>query len=37
MQLAGILIAPVPVSVALCRIRGWDGELGGDLVERVLG
>jgi hypothetical protein len=36
-QLAGILVAPVAVAVALSYIRGRDGKFGGDLIERVLG
>jgi hypothetical protein len=36
MELAGVLVAPVSVSVALRRIRGRDGELGRYLIERML-
>ena len=37
MKLAGILVAPITVPFALGRIWGRDGQLGRDLVERMLG
>lgn len=37
MKLAGILVAPITVPFALGRIGGRDGQLGRDLVERMLG
>lgn len=37
MELAGIVPAPIAVLVSLCDVGWRNGELGGDLVEGVLG
>lgn len=36
MQFPGVVEAPILVLAALCHVRRRDGELGCDLVERVL-